>query len=514
MRISDHVAGPLEASVFVEALRAKPAWFLALALFVHAVLWAIAMQVSEAAPDPELAVGLALGREWQLGYFGAPPLSAWLSEAIYWLTGSLFALRAAAALCVALAGWIIFLFARRIVGDRHGAIAVLLMVGVYPVAFPAGSLNADTVQMPLAAAAILFWWLAAGERRANAWIALGVVLGVMLYAGPQLFALIAVFAAIVAFAPRARRSFNRFDVLLSFVFGVFVFTFLITARMVWLARNGFASIVAGPGSGIEPRALLSPLELPLSILLGQGGLFILVFLATAYAVRAAENAPVFLRETETPFARRSAIALTFAPAAIAILALIAFALPAKAMSLAPLVMLTGLFAVLMTGERLLIRRQRLVGIVAAIFLLLSPAMQVVSSFASPWFGERSRATNWPAPVAARIFTDIYRTRTGQPLEFVIGERIRAAQIAISSRDRPRIIADGDLAKAPWIDAARFKGKGGIVFWEISGANSDAPAELVSRLPAFVAEAPLRLPWLRGGGLDPVRLGWAIVPPQQ
>jgi hypothetical protein len=86
-------------------------------------------------------------------------------------------------------------------------------------------------------------------------------------------------------------------------------------------------------------------------------------------------------------------------------------------------------------------------------------------------------------------------------------------VSVLSVNRPRVFIDADRTRTPWIDEAEFKKKGGIVFWQIRGADNAPPQDYVARLPAFTEEAPLRLPWARGGG-DPVRLGWAIVPPAQ
>lgn len=513
MRLTGQAAGPLEASVFVEGLRAKPAWFAALALATHAVIWTAAMQLAESVPHPEAAVALALGREWMPGYAGAPPLPFWIAESVHRATGSLFGLRLLAAVCVALAGWFVFLLARRIVGDRHAAIATLILVGVYPVAFPVGPFNGDTLQMPLAAAAVWLWWLAAGERKPNAWIILGLVLGAMFYVGPQPIVLFAVFAAITAVAPRARAALFRFDALSCLIFGLFVLAFVITPRMLWLAKNGFANLIAGPGAGIDPRALSSPAELPFTLLFGQAGMAVLVVLATVYAVRARENAPSFIRPPESLLAKRGVFALALLPTAIGVAALLALQIPVKVTAFSSLVLLTGLFAVLMTGEKILIRRQRIVAITALGLLLLPPVLEVALSFAPSYARDASRMTNWPAYNAARTLTDIYRTRTNRPLEFVIGERRRASLLAIASRDRPRIVIDGDLAQSPWVGEAELKAKGGIVFWEIRGADTSPPKELSDRLPPLTLEAPLRLPWARGGA-DPVRLGWAILPPGQ
>lgn len=505
-------AGPLEASIFVEALRAIPATFLAIGLLAHALLWAIAVQFAEPSPPPQMAVALALGREWLEGYAQFPPLAAWLSDAIHRTMHSLFALRLATALCVALAGWLLFLFARRLAGDRQGAIAVLLMVSVYPVAFPGGALTGEILQMPLLAAAILFWWMAVGERNPNAWMLLGFMLGVSVYAGPQGISLFAVLTIVTVLSARARAAANRFGAWLGIFAGVLILFFIAGPRLLWLWQNGTGNLFPGIGAGILPGEMFTPLRLIVTLLLGHFGFALLLFLATVYAARAKDNAPVFVRAPAPLFSRRSVIALAVAPALLTLLWLYLGEQTARPQLFASLLMLAGIAAVLAGGERLIIRRQMLVGGIALIFLIVPPLMYLVLSFVPGWLGE-NRTTNWPAGAAAKTFTEIFHTRTGRALEFVVGERVPAAQIAALSAERPRLYIDADPALSPWIDDATFRNRGGVVFWEIRGADPSPPAAYVARLPAFAPEAPLRLPWARGGG-DPVRLGWAIVPPAQ
>lgn len=503
--------GPLEASIFVEALRAAPGLFLGAGLIAHALLWAIASHFAETAPAQQMAVALSLGSEWLLGYADLPPLSAWISEAIFRATHSLFAIRLAAALCVAAAGWFVFLLARRIVGDRQGAIAVLVMVSVFPVAFPGSALTGELLQMPLAAIAVLAWWIAVAERNPNGWIALGAALGAMIYAGPQAIALLAALMIATLASSRARASIFRFDAALCIALAIFILIFVAGPRLIWLHQNGWGNLFAGSGAGLLPNETVSPLRLLASIVTGHFGFALLLFLATAYAAKARENAPVFVREPAIQGSRRTAMIVAILPALIALVALYLLARHARPQFFAPLLMFGGLAAVLMAGERLIVRRQVLVGSIALIFFFVPPVIALFSSFVPGWIGD-NRPTNWPAASAARTLTDIYRTRTGRPLEFIVGERVQAAQVAALSGDRPHLFVDGDPALSPWIDHAEFKKKGGVVFWEVHGADAAPPADYMKRLPAFVAEAPLRLPWARGGG-DPVRLGWAIVPPQ-
>src|SRR5262245_34970750 len=75
--------GPLEASIFVEALRAHAGSFVAGVLILHAALWTLATVLSEATPSPKIALALAAGREWMLGYPGLPPLAPWLMQSVY-----------------------------------------------------------------------------------------------------------------------------------------------------------------------------------------------------------------------------------------------------------------------------------------------------------------------------------------------------------------------------------------------------------------------------------------------
>src|SRR5690606_193306 len=188
---------PLEVSIYVEGLRARPAFFVGLLLLVHAAMWTLVAWLANPTPDPKLSVAVAFGREWQFGYVDTPPLAPWLLELAF-RAGGLPAIYALGPLAIALTGWLVYALARRIAGDRHGAIAVFLMVGVHPVAFPVGSFDSDIVQMPLIALAVLAWWFAVVERNRFAWIVLGVAGGLFAYAGTQGFFVIAALLGMTA----------------------------------------------------------------------------------------------------------------------------------------------------------------------------------------------------------------------------------------------------------------------------------------------------------------------------
>lgn len=503
---------PLEASIYVEGLRARPAFFVGLFLVVHALLWTLTAWIANLTPDPNLTVGLALGREWQLGYAGLPPLAAWILELAY-RGGGLAAGYALGPVTVALTGWLVFLFARRIVGDRHGALAVFLMVGVHPVAFPVGAFDSNFVQMPLVAAAVLAWWHAVTRSSRIAWVLLGAIFGALAYAGPQgLFVLIALLA-LTAGTETGRAALRTNNAQISAVAGLFVFTLLLTPRLIWLKWNGFSGVMPDPQLTGESAAAADPFTTAAVVLVGHVGLLVIAFLASRFFAPDAEIAPVFMRPPLLRFGKTSVIVIALLPALLALATAVYFGGRYQATAAAPLVLYSGLLVIVLAGDALRVHRQRMVAVAALTLLFLPPVLELATAFSSPLFGDRGRATNWPAAAAARYVTDVYRTRTGKPLEYLVADAQIGSAIALLSRDRPHLFIDADPARAPWADREKIEAAGAVVIWSFHGADAAPPAALVANLPPLVVEAPLTLRWARPGNLDFVRLGWAIIPPK-
>jgi hypothetical protein len=504
---------PLEVSIYVEGLRARPAFFVGLLLVVHAAMWTLVAWFANPTPDPKLAVAVALGREWQFGYVDTPPLAPWILEVAF-RAGGLLAVYALGPVTVALAGWLVFLLARRIAGDRHGAIAVFLMVGVHPVAFPVGSFDSDIVQMPLVALAVLAWWFAAIERNRYAWIVLGVTCGFFAYTGVQSFFVLAVLLGMTAATAVGRASLRENRDQIFAVSGLFLFTLLLTPRMIWLQNHDFAGVMQLldiPGSTIVRG---EPVGMGVTVILGHIGLLLLIGLASRYFASDGDIAPVFMRPPLHPLGKQVVMVIALVPSILAAAMAVLFGMRFSALAAAPLVLYSGLLAVVLASEALRVHRQRMVAMAALTLLFLPPVLELATAFASPYFSAAGRTTNWPAQAAARYMTDVYRTRTGQPMAYVVGGEWQASAIALASRDRPHVFVNADPVQSPWASREKLETEGGIVVWNIRGADAAPPAALAEKLPPLVAESPLTLNWTRPGNLDFIRLGWAIVPPKQ
>jgi hypothetical protein len=502
-------ASPLQASIFVEGLRARPAFFVAAALVLHALVWTLCAWIADPTPHPKLAIGTALGREWLLGYPESPPLAFWIME-IAFRIGGVPALYALAPLTVALAGWFVFLFARRIVGDRYGALATFLMAGVHPVAFPVGAFDADTVQMPLIAMSVLLWWTAVSERNRLAWLGFGFVMGLSAYAGVQGIFSLAVLLALTFATPVGRVSLRAHEMVLAAVGALFLFTLIITPRVIWLAGNRFAGAMPDFPASVE-EGVIDALGLAVLALLGHAGIGVLAGLSSRYGAKDRENAPMFVRPPLLRFGRIVVLALATAPLALALFAAFVSGWKFPAAALAPLTLYSGLLVMVLVEKTIRIHRQRSVAVAALTLLFLPPAMEIAVAVSSPYAGERGRPTNWPAAAASRFVTEVYRTRTGKQLDYVIGELTFASTIALLSSDRPHVFVDGDRRRSPWIDEKRVRSQGAVVLWRIAGADAAPPLSLSGNLPPLTLEAPVSNRWVRHGSLNFARFGWAILP---
>ena len=502
---------PLEASIYVEGLRARPAFFVGLFLLLHAAIWTIAAWLANPTPDPQLAIGHALGREWQLGYVNSPPLAPWILEIAYRL-GGLVAAYALGPLTVALAGWLVFAFSRHIVGDRHGALAVFLMVGVHPVAFPVASFDPDLVQMPFVALAVLAWWRAVTERNRIAWVVLGVTCGVLAYAGVQWVFVMIALGFITVTSTTGRNALRSQEDVFSAVLALFLFMLLLTPRMIWLQDHGFAGVTMGLDLAAAGSSLTTAIGVATAVIFGHVGLLLMVVLGSSYRATDADIAPVFVRPDLTRFATWTAILIAVLPAILAFVATYLPGIRCSTAAAAPLLLYSGLLAVVLAPQELRVHRQRTVAVAGLTLLLLPPLLEIALAFVSPWIGD-ARPTNWPAADASRYITDVYRTRTGRRLEYVVGDITTASSIALLSRDQPAVFIDADPARAPWADRAKIETAGAVVVWRTRGGDAAPPATLAANLPPLVTEAPLVLRWVRSGNLDFTRLGWAIIPPK-
>jgi len=494
-------------SLIIEFLRGRPAvafWSVAL---TQAALWTLVPAIFYTAPPGEVPLLLAIGHEFVLGSYLGPPLAFWLGELAFRLGGApgLYLLAQA---CIVLTYWAVFMLGRRIVGARHAALAVLLMVGIAAFAVPSPDFGPAILAAPLWALALLFYWRAVGERERGYWFLLAIALGLLLlasYVGLILIALMAVFTLASA---RGRYSLLHVEPWLA----VLPFLIVIFPHLAWL-EGAYRLVISGIGESAAAGHLSPGVWLCIALVATHVGLGALVVFATGWPRRRKERAPLIDRSPANLLARLFVYYFALMPAVVAIAIVFAGGRLGPLDRVAPLVVLSGLAVVMAAGDHVPIYRERMVSFIWLGLLLTPPAVVVFGVTLLPFMASVNLRVTQPARPEGAFFADTFERRTGKPLRFVTGDPQLAPLIALGSPSRPHVYFDWAPERSPWANAADIRSQGGLLVWPATADLRGAPPLLKSEFPDLVAEVPHTFTRAIQGLLPLIRVGWAVERPQ-
>src|SRR5499426_2989651 len=510
---SSNVALMLYVSIFVELLRSRPSLAVWLAALAQALLWLLVPSLFYAGPPGDLPNVLAVGHEFQLGTYLGPPLAFWLAELAFDVAGrSMVGVYLLSQACVVVAYWAVFALGRSIVGAQHAALAVLLMVGIAAFTVPTPDFGPVVLTMPLWAIILLHYWRAVGEGRRGYWLPLAIEIGLLLlttYVGLILVGLLVLFTVANR---RARAALKSYDPLIS----ALVIAMVIGPHLVWLADWG---------EGLRP--MLFRLRRPEAvagnfiawarqialIFAAHAGLIVLVALVAGWPWPRHDPAPVIVRRPVDPFARQFVYFFAVAPAFAGTLVAVLIGWSAPVGGIAPLVILSGLLVVVAAGDGIEFSRQHVV--IAAWFglLVIPPIMAVAALVGLPWLNIDLRVT-YPAEAMARFFSESFERRAGKPLEIVTGDPRTAALVALGAPSRPSVFLSATPERSPWVTEDAIKSKGAIVVWPTRDTAGTPPPALKERFPEMVPEVPRVFERAVQGRLPLIRIGWAVLRPQE
>ncbi|MBI1205252.1 MAG: hypothetical protein GC182_22330 [Rhodopseudomonas sp.] len=498
-------------SLIVEFLRGRPRLVFWAVALTQALLWTLVPTLFYAAPPSGLPITLAVGHEFMLGSYLGPPLAFWAGELAFRLAG-LLGVYALSQFCIVVALWAVFTLGRAVVGTRHAVIAILMMVGIAVFTVPSPDFGPAVLAAPFWALALLHYWRAVALRQRGAWFLLALDLGLLLltsFVGLILPVLLIGFTLATARGRQALRYPEPF-------FGLALFVIVVLPFAGWLygAREFVVSEYAAATGG----AITSGLRLCIALVVAHLGLVLLVALASGWPRRRRERAPEIDRAPVEPFARHYVYFFALVPALVAIVAVLAdrqllsFATLGSYTTLAPLVLLSGLAAVLAVGDQVVLYRERLVSSAWLALLVVPPLLVVLSLAVMPWTFARDAVIAQPAGDEARFFADNYHRRIGKPLAFVTGDERLAPAIALLIPERPRVFFAWAPRRSPWATVDDVATQGAVLVWPADKSNA-APADLATQFPGLVPELPHDFIRAVQGRLPPIRLGWSVLRPR-
>jgi len=496
--------------LYLEGLRARPSLVFWLATLAQAVVWTLVPLIFYAAPPGALPELLAVGHQFQLnGNFG-PPLAYWLAEIAFRATG-LFGVYALSQLCLIAMYWCVFTLGRAIVGATHAAMAVLLMVGISVFAVPTPDFGPPILAMALWSAALLFYWRVMIEGRRDYWYALGGVLALLLMTSDGALILFAALVLVIAITESGRAAARAPEpwIVLAGLIGFFC------VHVYWLERSGVTLLPVLArlhSAGIAVANATAWLRLVMALLLAHAGLAVLVVLASGWPRTRAQPAPPVVRSPALPDAVTFVCAFALVPALLATIVTVLAGERFPVGGAAPLLVLSGLAAVVAAGSNVELHHQRILGYAWA-GLLLVPALFIPTVIAVlPWTSGTELRVALPATVMGRYFGDSFARRTGHSLAVVSGDDHLAELIALAAPSRPSVYFAADPARSPWVSAQDIRNKGAVIVWPASGTNPTPPPEIKTRFPDLVPEVPRTFPRPVRGRQPPLLIGWGVIRP--
>lgn len=487
--------------------RREPGRLLFALLAAHVIVWTVLPWLICPNLQLDLAEDLALGKEWQLGYWKHPPLPWWAADLVYRATGNIHAVYLLGPLAAAVCMYAVWLTGRDIVGGFQALLAVAALEGIHYYNFSVIKFAHDQMQLPFWALTGWLVYRAVTRERARDWLLAGACLALAFWSKYAAFALAATIGLFLLLDPTARRTWRTSGPYLM----ALAFALVIAPQLWWLVDSGFL-----PLRYLDARAKVAThwhqvATFPLQWTASQ--LFFLLPAAGLFALLYAKERPLerSTAQVVSAFDRRYVTALALGPFAVTTLVALLLGRLPVAMWGYPLWSFAPLAAILWFGPVWEPRRLKLFAAgIAAVFVAV-PALYAAIEILEPLVRDRPKATQFPGRLLAESVTRAWRQKTGAPLAYVTGTEFAANNVAVYSPDRPHVIVHGDLRLSPWVDAGDLRRRGAVLVWE--GEGGAVPEPWRAAFPGAEIQPPLVLRRQAWWPVRPARIEFAILPPR-
>lgn len=489
----------------------SPGRALACILAVHMAVWTVLPATLYPNLPLDLIEALTYGREWQLGYDKLPPLPWWLVEIVYRAIGHDFGFYLLAQVAVVAALALVYVTSRPLAGPVGALVAVLIVDGLHYLSYTAAKFNHDVIQLP--------FWALAGYALHRAlrggwighWALLGAAIGISLWAKYFVVMLAVPIALFVLVDADARKCLKTPGPYVAAAVALII----MAPHLMWLVQNDFLPLGYAERRAVLSRGWYDHVWHPAQFLIGQ--IFFLIpsllialplFISRFLPRRAASETPVV--SLADAYDMRIVTWLAFGPIA-AVLALAAVSgRGTVAMWGYPLWMFIGLWLVLSARRTFDPGRLGRILITWGIVSACMAGAFVANYAVLPHYDHRYRAVFYPGERLALELNRRYRAVTGQPIAYVIGDMWTGGNIAHYAPSHPRVLIDGDRARAPWIDIADLNARGAVVVWT-QGDLDTIPIGFRNIAGEAAVQPPFLIPDRRGESF--VNVGWAVLLPK-
>jgi 4-amino-4-deoxy-L-arabinose transferase-like glycosyltransferase len=484
------------------------AWLIGL----HLVVWTALPVLVNRNLQLDLAEGLVLGREWQLGYWKHPPLPWWIDDLALRAAGDVRVVYLLGPLACTIALYALWRLGCWITSPQKALVAVLALEGLHFFNFTAVKFNQDVMQLPLWALTGLFVYRAIVDGRSTDWILSGIWLALAFWTKYAAVALAIPIGLVLLVDPLARRAWRTPGPYLMAA----AFFVVLAPHLAWLVAHDFSPLHHADARAQAATHWYELITFPLRWIAGQA-FFLLptVGLLAALLVGARRTSPA------DGFARRYVTVLALGPFVLVTLGTALLGRLALAMWGYPLWTFLPLAAMVWFDPVPEVSRLRLFARACLIVLLAMPVVYAADELFEPFLRDRPKATQFPGQLLAQTITELWHDTTGTPLVYVGGAdfgssgsgEFAANMVAVYSPDRPHVVVHGEPLLSPWVDPADLDRQGAVFLWETFDPSQGLPDNLRARFPRAELQPPLTLPRQTLYPRSPAVVNYAVMRPQ-
>jgi hypothetical protein len=428
--------------------RQWPGTALAVLLGLHLIVWtAIPIIMGHSLPL-DAVEGLALGKEWQLGYWKHPPLAWWLDDLAYRVSGTNTSVYLLGPLSTVTCMYVVWRYAREVIEPIGALIAALSLESIHFFNYSAVQFNQNVVQLPFWVLASWYFYRAVIDARFRDWLLAGIFLALAFWSKYSALALAGTLSLVLLGDPLARKSCRTPGPYLM----ALAFLIVLYPNLKWLLDNGFLPFHYAVERAVAAAHWYDYLWFPLRWSFSQ-----LYYLVPMLILLAVSFWGTRLRDTPTDFARRYVMALAVGPFVLTtVTAMVSGRLPIPMWGYS---LWTFLPLAVVMWYKPMDNKIQLLRFFAAFILLFvaAPTAFILADRIEPLFRDRPKASQYPSQLLAETITREWRERMKTPLYYVGGAylpptagpgEIAANTVAIYSTDRPHVIVHGDLYLSP------------------------------------------------------------------
>ncbi|HEU0117389.1 MAG TPA: glycosyltransferase family 39 protein [Alphaproteobacteria bacterium] len=501
--------------LFVTAISTRTSrlfWTFAL---THLVLWTIVPTLTSPNAPLDVIEGYAWGREWLLGTYKHPPMQSWWLQILAILTNRApWAHFFASQVAVLGAFWGVWQTGRRMMSETAALIGVMLLEAIVYYNFTSVEFNPNVLQLPFWSLIAYSFHRAVKDNSYRHWILLGVWSAGGLYTKYSTGLLLIALSSLMLIEPLARHRLKSFGPYIA----VFVAFALFVPHLIWLNNHDYLPFAYTMDRlhTAKPHAMPNFIFAPMVLITGQ--LVVLLGFALLFLVFYGRNGTT-RDDRSDAFDQAFLTTVTFGPFLLTLLIAGVGGFAVRDMWGTPFWSFLGIWAIAQFHPSF--SQESLTRFVyawsVAFFAVL--LVYLTSNIIYPYVEEKTGRIHFPGKALANYVTDVWHDRYHQPLRFVIGDTWPAGNVAYYAAERPHVFIMGDKEISPWIKSGDLDRYGGAIVWCVRhclGAqhqSDQAPDFIKEKFPNAEIQPPFTLARQTEADVEPVKMGWAIVPPK-